>query len=130
MCKSTNLNLKQPTPKSQPIIVDRLMKRYITTGDATSLHNLGCHYYRGRHGLPKSNTRAMELWQRAGELGHSASYYNIARVYQEERSDEDMASRYYALAAVGGYARTDCRASDASSYLEKTDEESSDYGVE
>ena len=79
------------------------MKRYITTGDATSLHNLGCHYYRGRHGLPKSNTRAMELWQRAGELGHSASYYNIARVYQEERSDEDMASRYYALAAVGGY---------------------------
>lgn len=81
------------------------MKRYITTGDATSLHNLGCHYYRGRHGLPKSNTRAIELWQRAGELGHSASYYNIARVYQEERSDEDMASRYYALAAVGVPAR-------------------------
>ena len=67
-------------------MIERLTKRIESMNNAAkanAMHNLGCHYYRGRHGLTHDVNKAIKLWHGSGMLGHSASYYNIACAYLE-----------------------------------------------
>ena len=83
--------------------IERLTKRIINTGDANAIHNLACHYYRGRHGLTQDVNKALKLWHGAGMLGHSASYYNIACAYLEGAGvdQSNVKAIYYYELAIG-----------------------------
>ena len=55
--------------------------------------------------MPQNHTKALELWRRAGELGHADSYCKVGCAYDHGRGvemDKKKALHYYELAAVGG----------------------------
>ena len=83
----------------------RMNKKRMDVGDNVAMHNLGCNYAEGVKGLPQDMDKALELWNRAGELGHVGSYFNIGLCYRNgEGVERDMkkATHYYELAAMGG----------------------------
>ena len=58
-------------------------------------------------GVPRNETKALELWHRAGKLGHAESYYNIGICYYQGNGmevDKKKARHYYELAAMRGHA--------------------------
>ena len=78
--------------------------------NAASIHQLGQYYHNGEMGLQQRCDKAMELWLRAGELGHASSYDVIGDIYDSGEGverDEKKAKHYWELAAMGGgvYAR-------------------------
>ena len=91
-------------PKSYEKTIKRLEKR-IELNDPTAIHNMGVYYSHGQFGLSQNDAKALELWHRAGELGHHKSYFNIGGVYNEGRGveiDKQKALHYWELAAMGG----------------------------
>jgi len=77
----------------------------VEAGDAIAMYNLGCNYAQGVHGFVQDHDKALELWYKAGELGHAESYYNIGCAYDNGRSlevDKKKAKQYYELAAIKG----------------------------
>lgn len=55
--------------------------------------------------MPQNWHKALEFWQRAGELGSTGSYYNIGKAYEIGRGvevDKKKAKHHYELAAMGG----------------------------
>ena len=42
--------------------------------DVEAIYGRGCCCDEGRHGLPQDQTKALELWHRAAELGHAGAY--------------------------------------------------------
>ena len=96
-------------PKTDEEIIKQIKKR-AQVDDAQAIHNLACYYYQGKFDLPQDRDKALELWQRAGELGVVNSYYNIGTAYDFDNDhgvDEKKAKHYYELASIGGdeYAR-------------------------
>jgi len=85
-------------------MIARTNKR-IDAGDPIAIFTIGCDYRDGANGFPQDYTKALELWHRAGELGHSDAYNNIGYVYDNGRGvevDEKKAQHYYELAAMAG----------------------------
>ena len=75
--------------------------------DAEAIFTLGCIYSKGLHGMPQNHTKALELWRRAGELGHADSYCKVGCAYalgDGAEIDKKKARHYYELAAMGGDA--------------------------
>ena len=100
---------RTPAPTSEEELMEREKKR-VEVGDPKAIFNQGCDYYRGDRGLPIDRDKTLELWHRAGELGHTEAYYNIGNAYFNGEGvgrDEKKAMHYYELAAIGGgvYAR-------------------------
>ena len=95
---------RTPAPKTDDEIIKQVKKR-VEMGDVEAIYNLGPMYIDGRHGLPQDNTKALELFLRAGELGCAAAYNNIGRSYFNgigvERN-EKKAMDYYELGAMRG----------------------------
>jgi len=55
--------------------------------------------------FPQDYAKALELFVRAGELGHAAGYNDVGYAYENGRGveiDEKKAKYYYELAAMGG----------------------------
>ena len=97
---------RDPEATSDAEYIGKIEKR-IDAKDAQAIHNLGCHYDEGSHGLPQNIDRALELWHRASQLGHAASYSNIGLAYLDGRGvgrDKKKANNYYELAAKGGFS--------------------------
>jgi len=60
----------------------------------------------GVYGFPQDMDRALELWHRAGELGHPIAYNNIGNAYEYGRGverDIKKAVHYWEVAAMGGH---------------------------
>ena len=78
-------------------------------GEAVAIHNLGCYYAEGIHGLPQDWAKALVLYHRAAELGHVHSYHSIGLCYYNgigvER-DIKKAIHYWELAAMGGVVKS------------------------
>jgi len=94
-------------PKTDDEINDRLIKR-VEANDAIALYNTGNYYRDGRNGFPQDHEKALELWHRAGELGHSKAYNSIGIAYSKGRGvevDLKKVHHYYELAAMKGDAR-------------------------
>ena len=95
---------RTPHHTSNGELIERLSKR-VQASDAGAMNMLGYHYCQGDIGLPQNHDKAMELWLRAGQLGHSKAYYNLANSYFDgdgvER-DLKKAKYYWELAALGG----------------------------
>ena len=96
------------TPAPTPKEAAEQNKKRIEVDDAEAMHNLGCYYYEGLHGLPQDRAKALELWHQAAELGHANSYSSIGFVYLNGRGgverDEKKAVHYWGLAAMRGDA--------------------------
>lgn len=82
-------------------------KKRMKSNDATAIYNIGSFYSEGQYGYNRDRLKALELWHRAGELGHAQSYYCIGYAYENGRGverDEKKAIHYYELAAMRGDA--------------------------
>ena len=92
-------------PKTEKESRRRIIKR-IEAGDAVAIYNLGCDYTNGTDGYPIDYIKALELFQRAGELvGHAGAYANIGNAYFGGRGvevDKKKAINKWELAAMGG----------------------------
>jgi len=91
-------------PKSDKEMNIMIIKR-IEAGDAHAMHSLGCQYAIGTDGLAQDNTKTLELWHKAGELGCSGAYCCIGAVYHNGigvEVDEEKAVHYYELGAIAG----------------------------
>ena len=80
-------------------------KKRVDAGNAEAIFNLGGNYSDGIYGYPVDHTKALELWHRAGELGHANAYNNIGWAYDNGKGvdvDKKRAVYYYEQAAMGG----------------------------
>ena len=93
---------RTPAPKTDEEAIEFELK-LIEKDDAHAIHNQGSRYADGEHGYPQDFSKALELWHRAGELGHAESYHNIACLYKLER-DMTKARHYWEKAALSGDA--------------------------
>jgi len=95
---------RTPKPKSNEEAVERV-KRRMEVGDPYATYDLGCSYQDGVYGLPQDYKKALELFHRAGELGHAFAYNNIGYAYNHGKGvefDKKKAQHYYELAAMVG----------------------------
>ena len=95
---------RTPTPRSEKLMNDRELKR-AEIGDPKAMYDLGMTYLNGDCGFPQHCAKAVELWQRSGELGYSRAYFNVGCAYRTGRGvevDEEKAKHYWELAAIGG----------------------------
>ena len=72
---------------------------------AYATYDLGCCYRDGRYGFTQDYTKALELYHKAGELGHTTAHCNIGYAYnygQGVEVDMKKANHYYKLSAIGG----------------------------
>ena len=89
---------------SEGELLQRYKKR-AEAGDATAISQLGYFHCAGWMGLKPDHDKAIELWLRAGKLGFTAAYSNIASAYHRGNGverDEKKAKYYAELAAMGG----------------------------
>ena len=96
---------RTPTPTPEEAVEQT--KKRVEIGDTNAIYNLGCNYYHAAYGLPQNRAKALELWHRAGELGHANAYYNIGLAFHTGNGverDEKKANHYYELAAMRGNA--------------------------
>jgi len=88
--------------------LNEMEKKRMQADDRTAIFNIGVYYRDGRYGFPQDYTKALELWHRAGELGHAAAYRNIGVAYEEGRGgveiDKKKSEYYHELAAIKGDA--------------------------
>jgi len=93
-----------------PATDEQFMKNYekrVELDDVHAIYDVGCHYDDGIAGCQQNHTKAIELWQQAGELGHSGAYYNVGNAYMNGDSvqrDYKKAIHYWELAAILGDA--------------------------
>ena len=64
---------RTPTASSIEEYFERLQKR-VDLDDAEAIRNLGCYYRDGEGGFPQDYDKALELFVRAGDLGHATAY--------------------------------------------------------
>ena len=84
------------------------MKKRTEIGDAEAIHNLGCCYSEGSHGLHQDSVKALELWHQAAKLGYATSYFNIGNSYYNGNGverDEGKSVHYTELAAIRGHTQ-------------------------
>ena len=80
-------------------------KKRMELDDAIAICHMGGYYSEGQYGLQRDHAKALELWHRAAELGHTDAYYNIGDAYKNGRGverDEKKSKYYYELSAIGG----------------------------
>ena len=81
------------------------MRERLNQNDAKGMYNFGLYHAQGRYGFPQNHSKALELWHRAGELGHADAYHNIGVLYSSGEGverDEKKAKHYFELAAMSG----------------------------
>jgi len=97
-----------PFCRTPPCSNDEVIKRYedrAALNDATAMYILGIYYSTGEEELPQDDTKALELWHQAAELGYADAYYLIGNAYilgNGVEMDEKKALYYYKLSAMGG----------------------------
>ena len=67
---------RSPLPEEDSHIVSMIQKR-VAAGDPLAMWELGNEYADGRNGLEKDATRAIELWERAAELGAKEAHFSL-----------------------------------------------------
>ncbi|EJK77426.1 hypothetical protein THAOC_00745 [Thalassiosira oceanica] len=111
------------TPSETDSQVLAMVQARADKGDPEAIYFLGSDYERGKHGLEKDVTRAVELYERAAELGVKEAHYNLGVLYdtgREVAQDMDKAIRRYETAAMRGHVSArhnlGCEEFDAENY--------------
>ena len=97
---------RTPAPHKDEEIMERLEKR-AESGDANAIGILGTSYSNESRGLPQDHVKALEVCNRAAELGNASAYFNIGNAYRDGNGvvrDEKKAASYWELAAMEGHA--------------------------
>lgn len=85
--------------------INRYKKR-MKLNDAEAFFMLGGAYARGELGLQEDMSKALELWNKAADLGSCMAHYSLGIMYNiadgVER-DLDKAIHHWKLAAMGGH---------------------------
>ena len=96
---------RTPTPEEDSQIIAMIRTR-VNAGDPVAIWHLGTKYRFGLHGLKKDVTRAVELYERAAELGVKEAHFNLGVLYangEDVEKDMDKAFRHYEAAAMNGH---------------------------
>ena len=99
---------RTPVPDSDEAILEMIQKR-VTAGDPEAITYLGYCYRDGDFGLEKDMLRAVELLERAAELGSKEAHVSIGYIFDGKSNDEgidkDMARavEHYEIAAKQGH---------------------------
>ena len=99
---------RTPTPAESQVIA--MIQKRADAGDPVAMFDLGQQYRFGKYGLKKDVTRAVELYERAAELGSKVAHFALGSLYEEGvdvEKDTIKATRHYEAAAMSGdvYAR-------------------------
>ena len=95
---------RTPHHTSNEEMVKGMMNR-VEACDPIAIYNIGCYHREETNGHPQDYTKALELFQRAAELGYPMAYGNIGVIYDNGEGvkvDEKKAKHYYEVAAMGG----------------------------
>ena len=95
---------RTPPPNSIEEYNELLQKR-VEVGDAKAILVVGNYYRRGEDGFTQDYDKALELFVRAGDLGHAKAHNNVGYAYdfgEGAERDEKKANHYYKLAAMRG----------------------------
>ncbi|EJK71002.1 hypothetical protein THAOC_07596 [Thalassiosira oceanica] len=95
---------RAPMPKEEH--VPSMIQKRADKGDPVAIWDLGAIYEYGKYGLVKDMTRAIELYERAAELGAKEAHYNLGNLYaigDNVEKDMDKAIRHYEAAAMRGH---------------------------
>ncbi|EJK75528.1 hypothetical protein THAOC_02746 [Thalassiosira oceanica] len=95
---------RAPAPDESQVLA--MIQKRVAAGDPVAIFNLGNRYHFGRYGLEKDVARAIELYERAAELGVTDAHYNLGTLYDEGtdvEKDVDKAICHYETSAMGGH---------------------------
>ena len=100
---------RAPIPEDGSKTLAMIQKR-ADAGDPVAIYDFGNIYRTGQCGLQKDVTRAVELYERAAELGEKKAHSKLGYLYgtgEDVEKDTVKAFRHYEAAAVKGdaYAR-------------------------
>ena len=94
-------------PTDSPIEEEtRKCKKRMEAGDAETFHQVGIAYETGDRGVPRDKNKALEMWNRAADLGHADAHHHIADAYLHGKGvekDDDKASYHLERAAIRGH---------------------------
>lgn len=79
----------------------------VEAGDAMAILSQGNCYSKGSDGFPQDRSKALELWQKAGELRNATGYHCIGLAYcrgDGVEVDKKKGKYYLELAAIKGDA--------------------------
>ena len=97
-----------PTEGSQLV---SMVQRRVDAGDPAAIYFLGGKYLDGDDGLEKDVTKAIELLERAAELGVQDAHYSLGYLYDEGtyvEEDTAKAMLHWEAAAVKGEVMARC----------------------
>ncbi len=79
---------------------EELMKR-VEANDATSIFLVAGYYLHGVDGFQQDRTKAIDLYARAGQLGHGMAHNQLGGIY-DDRGDMKKVRFHYEAAAMAG----------------------------
>ncbi|EJK62565.1 hypothetical protein THAOC_16816, partial [Thalassiosira oceanica] len=94
------------TPPKSNASQARMIQKRADAGDPAGISNLANQYLCGYSGLQKDVPRAVELYERAAELGDRNAHYNLAYIYSGGvgvKKDTDKVIRHWEKAAMLGH---------------------------
>ena len=92
------------TPDDNQALV--MIQKRVDACDPVAIYNLGNQHRHGLYGLVKDVTMAVELYERAAELGLIIAHYNLGILYDKGTDvEKDMAKalQHYEVAAMCGH---------------------------
>ncbi|EJK67904.1 hypothetical protein THAOC_10990 [Thalassiosira oceanica] len=95
---------RAPTPDEEQVLT--MIRKRVAAGDPVATWNLGAQYFLGEYGLEKDVARAIELYERAAELGLKEAHFNLGVLYvngAEVEKDMAKAFLHYEAAAMCGH---------------------------
>ena len=91
-------------PEEEQVLA--MVQKRVDKDDPAAIYFLGNQYESGQYGLEKDVTRAVELYERAAELGVKEAHSCLGVLYDvgiDVEKDTDKAIRHYEAAAMSGY---------------------------
>ena len=101
---------RAPEFSSDKELIKRL-KSHMEKGNADAISYFGALHIQGHHGFPQDYAKANELFLKAGELGCSSAYYNLAKSYEHGLGveiDKKKAKYYNELSSMMGNLNARC----------------------
>ena len=95
-------------PENDKEMIEMLMERIERFNDAHAMLTLGSFYERGRHGFDINDSKVVEMYQRASELGYAEAHFNLGVAYEDGLGlggvtpDKKKSIHHYQLAAMMG----------------------------
>ena len=95
---------RTPTPSTDED-ANLLLKKFVDNNNTHALFILAENYGYGKMGYPIDSSKAIELFLKAGELGHAVAYYTLGCIYKDGKmveKDLKRAKQYFELGAIAG----------------------------